>query len=63
MIRPMPKVDRARARRAARRQWRPRFIPLAILNVEGIGRSLVVMRNLDTRWSEHHRRRMWRVPA
>lgn len=60
MIRSLPKVDRRRARRQARRQWRTRFVPFAILQVEGRGRSLVVMEPMETRWSESHNRRLWR---
>lgn len=60
MIRAIPHIDRRRQRRQARRQWRARFVPVAILHVEGRGRSLVVMERMETRWSETHRRRLWR---
>lgn len=63
MIRTLHRADRRRVRMLARRQWRTLFVPFAILNVEGHGRALVAMRFLDTRWSETHRRRMWRVPV
>lgn len=63
MIRALPKSDRARVRYLARRQWRTVFVPFAILNLEGFGRSLVVMRRVETRWSDRRARRVWRAPA
>ncbi|WP_342658675.1 hypothetical protein NPJ82_05995 [Sphingomonas sp. NY01] len=63
MIRALPKVDRRRVRYFARRQWRTVFIPFAILNVEGFGRSTVRWQHMETRWSDSHRRRLWRAPA
>lgn len=62
MIRSMHRADRRRRRAAVRRQWRPRFVPLAIVQVEGRGRSLIVWDLLETRWSQTQRKRLWRVP-
>lgn len=63
MIRPLPKVDRARQRFLGARQWHTRFVPFAILQVEGFGRTVVVMNRLETRWSDNQRRRLWRLPS
>lgn len=67
MIRAIPRADRARHRHLAKRQWKTVFVPFAMLNVEGYGRSLVAMRRMETRWSDNHHRRLWRtlfpVPA
>ncbi len=60
MIRALPKVDRRRVRALARRQWRRIFIPIAVVNVEGIGRAVVMMRTMETRWSDSNSRRLWR---
>lgn len=66
MIRALPERDRVAERRAAwlqGRKWHRRFVPLGIVRLEGRGRAIVVCRVLDTRWSDKHARRLWRVPA
>jgi hypothetical protein len=62
VIRGLHRADRRRRRAAARRQWRPRLVPLAIVQVEGRGRSLIVWDRLETRWSQTQRKRLWRIP-
>lgn len=59
MIRTLNRADREQQRRMARRQWRVWFVPIAILQVEGRGRSWVIMEWMETRWSESQRRRLW----
>ncbi len=58
-----PRRDHRRARWFARRQWHARLVVLGILNVEGVGRTLVVLQRLETRWSDNRHRQLWRVPA
>lgn len=62
MIRPMPRREPDRSRWHLRRQWRPRFVLLRIVHLDDVGRSLVVARWLETRWSDTQRRRRWRLP-
>ena len=63
VIRPLPRIDRRRRRALSRRQWKVVFLPFAILHVEGLGRSRVIMQRMETRWSETANRRLWRIPA
>ena len=62
MIRGLHRADRRRCRAAARRLWHPRLVPLAIVQVEGRGRSLILWERLETRWSQAQRKRLCRVP-
>lgn len=61
MIRPLPARDPRPSRRTLRRQWRRRFIPLAILHVEQIGTAVIAWQTMETRWSKTHGRRLWRL--
>jgi len=63
MIRPLPCADRQRLRHVARRKWRTVLVPFAIVDIEGLGRSIVCMLWLETRWSDSNRRRLWRLPG
>ena len=63
VIRALPRGDRRRSRLAARSRWRSFIIPIAILDIEGRGRSLVLMERLETRWSQRQNRRVWRAPS
>lgn len=66
MIRPLQSADRAARRREQvelARYWRRVFVPFAVLNLEGRGRCIIVMRTLQTRLSESRGCRVWRVPA
>ena len=56
MIRLLPRADRQRLRAATRRQWRPHFVPIAIVQL------LVLFDRLETRWSQTQRKRLWRAP-
>jgi hypothetical protein len=58
MIRTLPD----REARAARR-WRRIFVPLALITIEGVGRSVVFAQLLETRWSVSRQRRIWRTPS
>lgn len=66
MIRRLPSTTRESRRRARLRAahcWRRRFVPFAILNLEGHGRCLVIMRTLETRISQRRGCRLWQLPA
>jgi hypothetical protein len=66
MIRPIGSGWRRRCRRRrwlARRRWKRVWVPIAILRIEGLGRMLVAHHRLETRWSDRHARRLWRLPA
>jgi len=63
MIRPLPCIDRQQLRHVARRQWRTVLVPFAFVAIEGLGRSIVCMRRLETRWSNSNHRRLWRLPG
>ncbi len=66
MIRSLPTASREMRRNArlqGARRWRRVFVPVAILNIEGHGRCLVVLRTLETRLSQRRGCRLWQVPA
>lgn len=51
-----------RQSRPARDEWRRFFIPVAVLQLEELGRALVIAEMIETRWSNSLRRRLWRLP-
>lgn len=61
MIRLIPPRPRRLNRDQKRRQWRRRFVLVRVVFLEDLGNALVVGRMLETRWSQTHGRRLWRL--
>jgi hypothetical protein len=62
MIRQLTKSDRARARWSAQRKWKRKFIPFGIVKLDDVGRAMIVMQFVETRWSDRRHSRVWRLP-